>query len=162
MPRKGEMETMINIKHILHPTDYGDNSNEALVYACSLATQFSANLHILSVVEDVNLAVGLFTGVMPMDFHQVQLNIANEKLTEISEKLINYNANITRKVVEGTPFVEIIRYAKKNAIGLIVMGTHGYSGLEHSIIGSVAENVVRKASCPVLTVRPKGHEFVMP
>ena len=60
------------------------------------------------------------------------------------------------------PFVEIIRYAKENAIDMIVMGTHGYSGVKHLILGSVAENVVRKAPCPVLTIRPENHQFVMP
>ena len=63
---------------------------------------------------------------------------------------------------EGTPFLEIIRYAREHEIDLIVMGTHGRSGLGHVLIGSVAERVVRKSPCPVLTIRPGGHEFVMP
>ncbi|MFT5134399.1 MAG: nucleotide-binding universal stress UspA family protein [Gammaproteobacteria bacterium] len=153
---------MINIQHILHPTDFGDNSSEALKYACSLATQFSANLHVLNVVQDINVIVGPLGGVVPMDFNQKQLQIANEKIGEIPDKIINFRGDITRNVVEGTPFVEIIRYAKDNVIDLIVMGTHGYSGLEHFLIGSVAENVVRKAPCPVLTVHPKDYKFVMP
>ena len=62
----------------------------------------------------------------------------------------------------GTPFVEIVRHAKENDVDLIVMGTHGRTGLVHALIGSVAEKVVRKAPCPVLTVRPEGHQFIMP
>jgi len=69
---------------------------------------------------------------------------------------------VVRTIVTGTPFIEIVRYARENQIDLIVVGTHGRSGLMHSLIGSVAERVVRKASCPVLTVRPEGHQFVMP
>jgi nucleotide-binding universal stress UspA family protein len=69
---------------------------------------------------------------------------------------------IVRSTEWGTPFVEIVRYAKEHDIDLIVLGTHGRTGLKHVLLGSVAENVVRKASCPVLTVRPSGHKFVMP
>ena len=63
---------------------------------------------------------------------------------------------------DGPPFLEIIRYAKSNDIDLIIMATHGRTGLAHIMIGSVVEKVVRKAPCPVLTVRPSGHQFVMP
>ena len=62
----------------------------------------------------------------------------------------------------GAPFLEIIRYAKENDVDLIVLGTHGRSGLAHVLLGSVAERVVRKSPCPVLTVRHPEHEFVMP
>jgi nucleotide-binding universal stress UspA family protein len=65
-------------------------------------------------------------------------------------------------VREGPPVVEIVRYARDAEIGLIVIGTHGRGGLAHVFLGSVAENVVRKAPCPVLTVRHPQHEFVMP
>jgi nucleotide-binding universal stress UspA family protein len=65
-------------------------------------------------------------------------------------------------VVEGSPKTEIIQYARKRNIDLIVIATHGRTGLAHVLIGSVAETVVRTAPCPVLTVRPEGHQFVMP
>lgn len=58
--------------------------------------------------------------------------------------------------------MEIIDYARENEIDLIVIGTHGRSGLMHILMGSVAERIVRKAPCPVLTVKPEGHQFVMP
>ena len=69
---------------------------------------------------------------------------------------------VIQAVVEGSPKVEIIRYARKQDIDLIVLSTHGRTGLSHVIMGSVAESVVRTAPCPVLTVRPEGHQFVMP
>ena len=65
-------------------------------------------------------------------------------------------------VVEGSPKVEIIQYARTQNIDLIVLATHGRTGLPHVIMGSVAESVVRSAPCPVLTVRPEGHQFLMP
>jgi nucleotide-binding universal stress UspA family protein len=64
--------------------------------------------------------------------------------------------------LRGSPFVEIVRYAKQHDIDLIVMGTHGRGPIAHMFMGSVAERVVRKATCPVLTVRSPEHEFVMP
>jgi nucleotide-binding universal stress UspA family protein len=69
---------------------------------------------------------------------------------------------VVQAVVEGSPKVEIARYARTHEIDLIVLATHGRSGLAHVLIGSVAESVVRTARCPVLTVRPEGHQFVMP
>ena len=62
----------------------------------------------------------------------------------------------------GTPFLEVIRYAKDHDIDLVIVGTHGRTGLVHVLMGSVAEKIVRKAPCPVLAVRPEGHQFVMP
>jgi nucleotide-binding universal stress UspA family protein len=70
--------------------------------------------------------------------------------------------HVLKEIREGSPFYEIIRYAKERDIDLIVMGTHGRSGLVHVLLGSVTEKVVRKAPCPVLTVRHPEHEFVHP
>jgi nucleotide-binding universal stress UspA family protein len=153
---------MVKIEHILHPTDCGENSNHALKYACSLATQFSANLHILNVVEDLEAKVAAYGAVMDMDLNEKNREVAMEKINELPDKVIDHQGDVTRHIIEGEPFIEIIKYAKKNAIDLIVMGTHGYTGLEHLLIGSVAENVVRKASCPVLVIPSTEHEFVMP
>ena len=69
---------------------------------------------------------------------------------------------IVRSMEDGVPFLEIVRYAKEHEIDLIVLATHGRSALAQVLLGSVAERVVRKAPCPVLTVRPEGHQFVMP
>ncbi|MBI4831209.1 MAG: universal stress protein [Candidatus Lindowbacteria bacterium] len=64
--------------------------------------------------------------------------------------------------VRGTPFVEIIKFARDNRVDMIVMGTHGHNALESALMGSTAEKVVRKAPCPVFTVRKPGYRFVMP
>ena len=70
--------------------------------------------------------------------------------------------DVEHVILRGMPFLEIIRYAKANEVDLIVIGTHGRSGMEHIIFGSTAEKVVRKAPCPVLSVKPAQHAFVMP
>ncbi len=69
---------------------------------------------------------------------------------------------VVRSACQGTPFVEIVRYAKDNNVDVIVMGTHGRGAIVHMLLGSVAEKVVRKAPCPVLVVRDQEHDFVMP
>ena len=70
--------------------------------------------------------------------------------------------NVERRVLHGSPFVSIARIAKEEDVDIIVMGTHGRSGLKHILIGSVAEKVVRKSPCPVLVVRPPDARFELP
>jgi len=153
---------MLNIKHILHPTDFSDNSNQALKYACSLATQFSAELHLIHVSRNPALLAPPVNDYLPPDYYDRLMRQVSEQLATLPEEVLNFSGSVTRNICAGVAFVEIIRYARDNAIDMIVMGTHGYSGLKHLIIGSVAENVVRKAPCPVLTVHPDNYEFVMP
>ena len=74
----------------------------------------------------------------------------------------NFTGKVIRSTRTGPPFVEIIRYAKEHDVDLLIMGTHGRGGLAHMLLGSVAEKVVRKSPCPVLTVRPDQHQFAMP
>lgn len=152
---------MHNFGHILHPTDFSASSNQALKYACSLAVQYNAQLHLIHVLQMV-IGTSTVAGFDVDDLHRKQVQYANEELSSLPESVVSYNGSLIRNVCEGGPFVEIIRYAKDNAIDLIVMGTHGYSGMKHLIMGSVAENVVRTAPCPVLTVHPEDYEFTMP
>lgn len=153
---------MLTLKRILHPTDFSDGSNRALKYACSLATQFNTELHLINVVHDAGLISPPISGFIPPDYYKQQIQYATEELAALPEKVLSHSGSVVRNVCEGIPFVQIIRYAKEHAIDMIVMGTHGYTGVKHMIMGSVAENVVRKAPCPVLTIRAENHEFVMP
>lgn len=153
---------MPELKHILHPTDFSNNSNQALVYACDIAEQFGAELHLLNILQDPGSNSPAIAGLDPTDYYPQLRKVAMEELDNLPGKLVDYKGAVTSDLCEGVPFVEIIRYAKKNAMDMIVMGTHGYSGLKHLLMGSVAENVVRKAPCPVLTVHPENFEFVMP
>jgi universal stress protein A len=153
---------MIELKQILHPTDFSANSNRALEYACSLAGCYGAELHLVHVLQDPGMHSPPVAGFLPEDYYEHLSKHANVELAALPDKISKFSGSVTRDICTGAPFVEIIKYAKENAIDLIVMGTHGYSGLKHLIIGSVAENVVRKACCPVLTVHPENYEFVMP
>ena len=89
--------------------------------------------------------------------HEVELRL-RELLTESEVEALNAQFVLRR----GFPFVEIVRYAKEADIDLVVLGTHGRGAVAHMLLGSVAERVVRKVGCPVLSVKPHEHEFVLP
>jgi universal stress protein A len=152
---------MIRISRILAATDFSECSKHALRYAYELADVFSAELHLLSVVE---LAAGAYPefGINVRDIQIGQTRNANKSLDELPEQKWRDKLSIKRAVAVGAPFVEIVRYAREHKIDLVVIGTHGRGPITHMLMGSTAEKVVRKSPCPVLTVRPDAHEFVMP
>ena len=153
----------IEIKRILLPTDFSDYSATATKYACELATKFNAELHLLHTLE-VHLAStpGFGMGLaLPQYVHESKVK-AEKALTSVLDPQWVVGRKVVHAVVEGSPKVEIIRYARTHEIDVIVLATHGRTGLAHVLIGSVAESVVRTAPCPVVTVRPQGHQFVMP
>jgi len=154
---------MIELKTVLLPTDFSDFSAEATKYACAFADQFGAELHLLHVLDLVEAIAPEFGMGLALPSRTAVSNKAVENaLSDVLDDAWADSHQVVQAVVNGPPFLEIIKYARKHNIDLIVMGTHGRSGLVHVLMGSVAEKVVRKAPCPVLTVRPEGHQFVMP
>lgn len=155
---------MIDLRRILVPTDFSKFSQVALTYAAALAEKFGAEIHLLHVVQDMALFIPDAVAVAPPVVPPVEEFAAAAR--EALDRLVRENhleaIPLRREVIEGTPFYEIIRYAREADIDLIVMGTHGHAGLIHVLLGSVTEKVVRKAPCPVLTVRHPEHEFVHP
>ncbi|GAB4143495.1 MAG: universal stress protein [Planctomycetaceae bacterium] len=155
---------MIELKRILVPTDFSEHSANALKYGCALAEKFSSELHLLHVLQDL-VAMVPEPGLAfppPGDYIEELKTSAENALNKLPDPEWSLSAEVVRDTRQGPPFLEIVRYAKEKDVDLIVMGTHGRSGLSHMLMGSVAEKVVRKAPCPVLTVRPDQHEFVMP
>ncbi|SRR5579883_602125 len=155
---------MIDLHRILVPTDFSKFSQHALTYAAAFAEKFGAELYLLHVVQNLALVIPEVIPVEPPLTPSVeQLTTAVQSAFDrvISENRL-HDLAIHREVREGTPFYEIVQYAREAAIDLIVMGTHGHTGLAHVLLGSVTEKVVRKAPCPVLTVRHPEHEFVHP
>jgi nucleotide-binding universal stress UspA family protein len=154
----------IQIQRILLPTDFSTNSDTATRYACELATRFDAELHLLHSL-DIQAVATTPNFVMALNLPQYikESKVAAEtKLTKILDPQWSAGRKVIHAILEESPKVEIVRYARNRDIDLIVLSTHGRTGLAHVLIGSVAENVVRTAPCPVLTVRPTGHQFVMP
>lgn len=155
---------MIELKRILLPTDFSEYSKTAINYACAFADQFGAELHLLHVLQDlVALVPEPELAIPPPGDYLKELQESCERaLDQLLDPAWEAEHKVVRATRQGPPFLEIVRYAKEEDIDLIVIGTHGRSGLAHVLLGSVAERVVRKAPCPVLTVRPSDHQFVMP
>lgn len=155
---------MIQLKRILFPTDFSENSRTAQAYACTLADLFHSELHLLHVLVDPVVVIpepGTFFPIPDTFLNEMQER-AQKALDGLLDAKWCEGKSVVRELRRGTPFVEIVRYAKATDTDLIVIGTHGRTGLAHVLLGSVAEKIVRKAPCPVLTVRPEGHQFVMP
>jgi nucleotide-binding universal stress UspA family protein len=153
---------MIQLKRILFPTDFSECSKRAQEYACALADQFQAELHLLHVLQDLTPLM-LDGGAMyslPADYFVGQKQAAMAALAALTSAEWNRDKPVIRDLCIGNPFVEIVRYAKEHEIDMIVIGTHGRSAMSHLLLGSVAEKVVRSGPCPVLTVHPGGHQFV--
>jgi len=145
---------MITIKTILVPTDFSDASAAAQRYACALGEAFRSAVHLLHVVQDPYVqpwAAEAF-GVSLAGVLERWEQDAKAQLAQLTSE--GAGANVTCVTRVGHPFVEILTYASEAKIDLIVMGTHGRGPVAHMLLGSVAERVVRKAPCPVLTVRP--------
>jgi nucleotide-binding universal stress UspA family protein len=144
----------MTVKSILVPTDFSEASDAALQYATGLAQTFGAQLYLLHVPGktgenlETNFPVGRFETVVR---ERLGTFLSPEALTQLRPE---YASRI------GTPAEEIVRYADARDIELIVMGTHGRSGVAHLVMGSVAEHVVRTAPCPVLLVRHSKGAFV--
>jgi nucleotide-binding universal stress UspA family protein len=155
---------MLTLKTILVPTDFSDASQSALEYAKGLATAFGATIHVVHVMEDLLAhawSAEVYVASMPNLREEIEKE-AQERLAAMMSEDDRTRFKVVTAVVAGSPFLEIVRYAKANAVDLIVMGTHGRGPIAHMLLGSVAEKVVRKAPCPVLTVRDAQSEFVMP
>lgn len=151
---------MIRLNRILVPTDFSEHSARAVRYGVELAAKFGAELHLLHCVEQTPVLYGeAGAWISPEAIVEIQA-AADQQLQELPVDA--EGVTVIRNCVDGHPFVEIIRYAKTEETDLIVMGTHGRGAIAHLLLGSVAEKVVRKAPCPVLTVRDQEHEFVMP
>ena len=152
---------MITIKRILVPTDFSDQGKTALMYAVAFADRFGAAIDLLHVLEPVPPGA-LLSYVSLNDLKKGMQEEAEKHLETLHTECNNYAFPVRKIVVEGHPFVEIIKHAKESNADMIVMGTHGRGAIAHMLLGSVAEKVVRKSPCPVLTVRHPEHEFVHP
>ena len=151
---------MIPFENILLATDFSDNAKSAQKYACDFADQFGARLHVLSVVQDAALILpetGMFL-TMPLPSIREIVEAADASLKRVLDPEWQASHDVCLKAAVGSPSAEIVQYATDNQIDLIVLGTHGRTGLRHVLLGSVAERVLRSATCPVLTVRSETQD----
>lgn len=145
---------MEKIEKILFPTDFSDNSNYALDYALTIANKFGARLYILHVIHELIDTTGFYIPNISLDQLQGDLiKGAGEMMGKlVKEKMGDFKDYETANII-GLPHIEILNMAKDKGVDMIVMGTHGRTGIDRVLFGSTAEKVVKKASCPVLTVR---------
>lgn len=149
---------MVQLKNILVATDFSDTSLPSLRYAAELARKFGSAIHLLYVIEDPVEFLTAFGGYTPdraafEEFAKTGLDAwtANQDLAGVE---------VTKRFVHGKPSLSIILYAERHDIDMIVMGTHGRGFTSHLLMGSVAEQVVRHAKCPTLTIKPSNFKFL--
>lgn len=145
-------------RKVLVPVDYSPTSNEALSCAVEIARRYEAELGVVYVYQPTTYAVPdsfeLFT---PSQLAAMESEFQRRLDTTKSELMALGCRNVDAKLLTGAPATEIVNHAEAWSYDLIVMGTHGRTGVAHALMGSVAEKVVRKAPCAVLTVRlPKS------
>lgn len=150
------------IKKVLVPIDFSDYSKHALRYAIDFAKKFDAEMILISVIEPM---------IYPADFSMGQVSIPStdqnlherveEELKKLADDEIGDQLKAKRIIKSGKPFYEIIETAREENADIIIIATHGHTGVEHLLFGSTAEKVVRKAPCPVLSLREpiKGFRF---
>ncbi|MEI6306728.1 MAG: universal stress protein [Deltaproteobacteria bacterium] len=145
---------MKQFEKILVAIDFSENSDYAFNYALDLAKQFNGELTVMHVINEPVDLRGFY--VPHISFEQLEKEI-EEGAAKMMEKFCSEQmsgfTNYKTAIVSGIPYEEIIRRAQESGSSLIVMGTHGRTGLDHLIFGSTAERVVRSAFCPVLTIR---------
>ncbi|HMK35813.1 MAG TPA: universal stress protein [Desulfomonilaceae bacterium] len=147
-------------RRILLCTDFSENSVPAREHAINFAVAFHASLSILHVVNSSRLGFPAFEVGVPFDLQEILKGIEESvrKAFEVMVKDCSAVEEVKTFSRIGVPANEIVRFAQEESIDLIVMGTHGWTGFRHLILGSTAENVVRTATCPVLTVKSSSEE----
>ncbi|MEK6527455.1 MAG: universal stress protein [Nitrospirota bacterium] len=148
----------MNIEKILFPTDFSEGATHALPYAVDLARHYNANLCILHVIYDIAKATNSHIPHISADeLYKGIAEWAQEEIGKCCIEDVRGLKDVKRVILKGIPYEEIIKFAETEKIDIIVMGTYGRMGLERFLFGSTAERVVRRAPCPVMTVRVPKH-----
>ena len=150
---------MMEMKKILFPCDVTENSSKILPYVLSVSEKYGSTIYLLHVVPDLQKwAKEYISHTSPyasLDmFKKEALEGAEKAMDRVCEEQLQSCPNFQRRVVSGDPATEILKTIETEGMDMVIMGTHGRKGLEHIILGSVAENVVRKSAVPVMTINP--------
>lgn len=148
----------MEIKKILFATDFSEGSSHALPYAVDMAKQYSARLYFVHVIFDVAKTAGWYVPHVSID--EIYRDMEKSARAELEKSFVDEMRgmkDIEHVVLKGIPYEEITKFAAANRIDLIVLGTHGRRGIDRMLFGSTAEQVVRNAPCPVLSVRLPQH-----
>ncbi|WP_227134064.1 universal stress protein [Halorubellus salinus] len=137
---------------ILLPTDGSEGTTAATTHAAELASTYDATVHVLSVADSRNRFESPTSGIAPEAWDEEQRNRA-EAAIDATVDALGDDVDVHRVLREGVPHEEIVAYVDDADVDVVVMGTHGRTGLDHYLIGSVTEKVVRQSAAPVLSVR---------
>jgi universal stress protein A len=156
---RGSVVSSLKLKRIVVPTDFSQPALKAIKYAAQFAGSSGGTIYLLNVIE---------RAVLSNDFQAFPLVLPERELGKIcKEALLSLAATEIEELIPvevairaGKPYLEIVNFARETDADLIVMATHGRSGLKHVLLGSTAELVIRHASCPVFVVRDREHEFI--
>jgi nucleotide-binding universal stress UspA family protein len=149
----------IHLRRILVPLDFSEPSQQALRYAHVFAEQFGASLTLVHVIEPMVYPAELgYVPIVPDDLEEKRMEELKGRLKAIAQDL-GTTSKVETSLRVGRSWREICDAAKADNTDLIILSTHGYTGLKHALLGSTAERVVRHAPCPVLTVRRDEHDF---
>ena len=146
---------MKNFKNILFPIDFSECSEKVFPHALDMVKKFDARLHLLFVVTDISYLTTIDVSRDLLMNTMAEVTTAGENRMEaFCEKSLGGLSKYETRVVVGSPAEEIVKYADSEGIDLIVMGTHGRKGLDRTLMGSVADHVIKHANTPVLTINP--------
>ena len=147
---------MVEIKKILFPCDLTINASKILPYVLSVSEKYDSMVYLLHVVEDLSKWYsGLYDSRSSMDMYQKEAHKRAERcMDRLCKEKLQSCPNFQRRRVSGDPATEILKTIDSEGIDLVIMGTHGRKGLEDTIFGSVAENVMKKSPVPVLVINP--------
>ena len=146
---------MNEIKKIMVPVDFSENSQKILSTAADFAARFKAELVVVFVVQSFDDYSGFFVPHMPIiQLEEEMVKSAMEKMKSFVAETLDDSIPQATAILSGDVVEEVNRFAGEQKVDLIIMGTHGYKGLDKILFGSVAEKIVKTAPCPVLTINP--------
>ncbi|MBE9536649.1 MAG: universal stress protein [Proteobacteria bacterium] len=147
---------MKEIRKILYPTDFSQGADEVLSYAISVAEKYGAKIDLLHVVHQIADMTNFYVPHMSFDVIEKEMeDAARANLEKVCSEKLEGKIAYSICIRKGIPYREIISASEEGGSDIIVMGTHGYTAIDHVLFGSTAEKVVRNSKVPVLTVRPK-------
>jgi universal stress protein A len=148
---------VLGVRKILLASDLGLNSSRTTEYACLFAKQFQAELHVLHILEDKLSNTPNFGGGLALNsYYHESSSAAESKIHSMFEPAWLLGMQLVVATAEGKPGDQILHYSGEHSIDLIILGTHGRTGLSHVLMGSVAEQVIRHSKCAVVVVPTRG------
>jgi nucleotide-binding universal stress UspA family protein len=148
----------MEIRRILFATDFSEGSSHALPYAADIARLYDAKLFLVHVIYDVAKSAGWYVPHVSID--EIYHDMEKSAMAELEKSFVDEMRglrDVEHVVLKGIPYEEISKFAVEKKIDLVVLGTHGRRGIDRMLFGSTAEQVVRNAPCPVLSVRTPQH-----